>query len=366
MTGPLVAIRADASTVIGTGHVMRCHALAADLAGRGIACHFLCRAHPGHLGATIRAAGHDLTLLPLRPLSPQTSDRYAVWLGADLETDAADTTNALRTLKPDWIIADHYAIDARWERAVATATGAKLMALDGLANRPHDCDLLIDPTFSAEGVARWTGLVPAHCDIRVGPNYAPLRREFHDTQRARPRDGTIRRVFIAFGGVDQPNATGLALNALLSLDRYDIAADLVIGTGNPHRAALERLKSGKDRIRLHVAPGRIAPLMAEADLGIGAGGTMLVEQCRMGLPSLLLSIADNQTGPIRALADQGGAINLGALSDTNRDAMQGLVADALTTLLDHPERLAALGMQIARLMPPSAVSAADLIERGLR
>jgi UDP-2,4-diacetamido-2,4,6-trideoxy-beta-L-altropyranose hydrolase len=345
---------------------MRCLALAADLAGRGIGCHFLCRAHPGHLGGTIRAAGHYLTLMPLRPLSAEMSDRYAAWLGAGLDADAADTSEALRARRPGWVIADHYAIDARWERAVASATGAKLMALDGLANRPHDCDLLIDPTFSTKGAAHWTGLVPARCDVRVGPNYAPLRREFHDTRRARPRDGSIRRVFIAFGGVDQPNATGLALQALLSLDRHDIAADLVIGTGNPHRAALERLIAGTERIRLHVAPDRIAPLMAEADLAIGAGGTMLIEQCQMGLPGLLLSIADNQTGPIRALTAQGGAINLGALSDTNRDAMRGLIADALTTLLDHPERLAALGMQIARLMPPSAVSAADLIERGLR
>ena len=362
----LVAIRTDASTVIGTGHVMRCLALASDLVTRGISCRFVCRAHPGHLGAAITAAGHDLILLPLRPVRADPSEPYAAWLGADIETDIQDMIAAFINLKPGFVIADHYAIDRRWERAVAKATGAQLMAIDGLANRAHACDLLIDPSFSIDGANRWTDLVEPRCDVRTGPQYAPLRREFREVRRTEVRDGTIRRVFIGFGGVDEPNATGLALEAFLSLDQPDIAADLVIGAGNPHRAALEHRVAGKSNIALHVAPNDIATLMAQADLAIGAGGTMLVEQCRMGLPALLLSIADNQTGSIRALAAQGGGIDLGIYTDDARDAIRSRIAQALITLIDHPDQCAALGMQIARLTPSSAVSAADLIERGLR
>lgn len=366
MTPPLVAIRTDASTAIGTGHVMRCLALASDLVARGIACRFICRAHAGHLGAAITAAGNDLVLLPLRPVKANSVETYGAWLGADIETDVQDTIAALGKLKPAFVIADHYAIDQRWEQPVAKATGARILAIDGLANRTHACDILIDPSFSIEGPARWTGLVGPGCAVHTGPHFTPLRREFRETRRAESRDGTIRRVFIAFGGVDEPNATSLALEALLSLGRPDLAADVVIGAGNPHRAALASLAANKSNITLHVAPEGIAVMMAKADLAIGAGGTMLVEQCRMGLPALLLSIADNQTGPIKALVAQGGGIDLGRLTVDTRDEARTRIATTLQDLLNNPDRCAAIGMQIARLMPPSAVSAADLIERGLR
>ena len=366
MSAPLIAFRADASTFIGTGHVMRCLAFASDLAARGMKCLFVCRAHQGHLGASIAAAGHEVALLPPRPVPMKQSEPYAQWLGADIETDIDDFLKALADRKPDFVIADHYAIDRRWESAVAQATRARIIAIDGLANRAHACDLLIDPSFSSDGAERWRDLVEPGCDVRTGPHYAPLRREFRETPRRTSRDGIIRRIFIAFGGVDEPNASGLALEALLSLHRPDIAVDLVLGAGNPNRATLERLAEGQTNITLHVAPEGIAALMAHADLAIGAGGTMLVEQCRMGLPALLFSIADNQTPSIRALAAQGGGVDLGIYAEEQRDALRQKIANTLAELLAHPEHLVALGMQIARLMPPSAVSAADLIERGLR
>ncbi|WP_405420711.1 hypothetical protein [Marinobacter flavimaris] len=143
-----IAFRADASVQIGTGHVMRCLTLADELTRQGHECQFICREHEGHLGDLIASNGHGLTLLSPRvdnelDTKGASSDNYALWLGVPWQEDARQTFDVLTPWKPDWLVVDHYALDAEWDSALANAVGS-IMVIDDLANRVHECALLLD------------------------------------------------------------------------------------------------------------------------------------------------------------------------------------------------------------------------------
>ena len=147
------------------------------------------------------------------------------------------------------------------------------MAIDDLADRVHDCDLLLDQNLVAQMHTRYRDKVPAACGLLLGPEYAllqPIYAELHD--RIPPREGPIRRIFISFGGADSDNLTGRSLSAFLSLNRPDIEVDVVITTSGPYAETIRRQVAGHGNIHLHSDLPTLALLMAKADLAIGAGG----------------------------------------------------------------------------------------------
>ncbi len=346
---PGVLFRTDASRRIGAGHVMRCLALADELADCGVASVFVCRAHDGHMAQEIRQQGHRVVLLPLEAglaSDESTEDRpdYVTWLGAPLARDAQQTVHAIAATPLCWVIVDHYAIDFQWERQIKDATGAKVMAIDGLANRRHDCELLLDPTYSSEGKARWDGLLPSASLLMVGPQFALLRSEFtFEKRKLRQRNGIVKRIFLGFGGVDEFNATEVVLEALEGLAGPDLALDVVIAAANPHRVQLLEKYQGHAGVCLHVQPAGMAELMANADLAVSAGGTMLLEQCFMELPAVVCSIAANQVRAARGLHERGAILYIGEFDADKPDMTKQLVRQHVLQLLSEPSRL--VGMQ---------------------
>jgi UDP-2,4-diacetamido-2,4,6-trideoxy-beta-L-altropyranose hydrolase len=293
-----IAFRADASITIGTGHVMRCLTLADRLQEDGVSARFLCRPLDGHLGERITARGHDLAWLPVRE---------------SLARDAEDSLEALADEAPwDWLVVDHYGLDAAWERVMRGAA-KKVMAIDDLADRTHDCDLLLDQNLQEPG--RYSGLVPDACQILIGPRYALLRPQFAAARQGlRPREGKVKRLLVLFGGTDAGGATLKALAAIQLLGRPDLAVDVVVGQANPHRAAIEAACRALPGATLHCQVGDMASLMTAADLFVGAGGTSSWERCCLGLPALVISIADNQIAQSVALAEAGVHRYLGPAS----------------------------------------------------
>ena len=324
----VVAFRTDASRAIGSGHVMRCLALADALLDGGLETHFLCRAHAGHQGGLIVSRGHRLHLLPDAPADAAATG-HATWLGTDWRTDAAQSGEILEGLRPGWLVVDHYALDARWESA-QRAHADHILAIDDLADRDHDCDLLLDQNFHADGELRYKGRLPAPCRLLAGPRYALLRPEFSTARHSlRPRNGEVKRILVCFGGGDAPNLSGRTLDAIASLKRPDIAVDLVAGPLHPCRQALEAACAARPGTTFHAGTERMAELMAAADLAVGAGGGMNWERASLGLPSLVLALADNQRPGVQALAEAGLILGLAEGESAGVDDIVACLAAAL-------------------------------------
>ncbi|CBE68845.1 MAG: UDP-2,4-diacetamido-2,4,6-trideoxy-beta-L-altropyranose hydrolase [Candidatus Methylomirabilis oxygeniifera] len=333
-----IIIRADASLTIGMGHVMRCLTLAMALKGKGAEILFVSREHPGHLCQEIAARGCGVFRLPVMSefRADDTTDgvnllKHAHWLGASWEQDAEETSEAIGGIfgTVDWLIIDHYALDARWESALRSHT-KRLMVIDDLADRSHDCDLLLDQNLFSNGEARYAGKVPAHCGLMLGPQYALLQPEYaelHD--RVPPRDGPIRRILVYFGGADVGNLTGMAIEAFLTLGRSDIDLDVVVNGSSPHAESICQQTAGYANVHLHSGLPTLAPLMVRADLAIGAGGTTTWERCCLGLPSLVITLADNQRPIASELARRRGIRWLGHTGQVTVDAMERAIRELI-------------------------------------
>jgi UDP-2,4-diacetamido-2,4,6-trideoxy-beta-L-altropyranose hydrolase len=309
-----IVIRTDASREIGTGHVFRCLSLAERLRNRGHDVDFACREFPGDLIGTIREKGYGVLRIPRRAAETAAvgGGGPAHWTGVDWEADA-DACVALFSSRAeaDLLVVDHYALDRRWEEKIRPRVRA-ILVIDDLADRPHDCDGLLDQNFFEDPASRYAGLVPPRCRTFLGPRYALLRPEFIEERKTlRTRDGVVRRIFAFFGGVDPTGETGKFLRAMGRVGRPDIALDVVAGSSNPRRDLLEKACSGLPSACFRSGVDRMAPLMAKADLAVGAGGTTMWERCYLGLPCLAMILAENQEKPLRAAAAAGAVRNLG-------------------------------------------------------
>lgn len=297
--GLKVCFRADASLQVGTGHVMRCLTLADALRELGAECRFICREHPGNLIEVIRSKGyvvHGLPCLATRDVGA-SSPAHAAWLGSSQLDDAAASVACLTDWSVDWLVVDHYALDARWEELLQTRC-RQLMVIDDLADRVHRCDLLLDQTFGRI-TADYSTLVPAHCELLCGSRFAMLRPEFavlRDYSLQRRAHAPLQHLLISMGGVDKDNATGQVLDALR---RSSLPADghitVVMGGTAPWLEAVrQQAESMPWPTTVRVGVSDMGRLMADSDLAIGAAGATSWERCCLGLPTIMLILACNQ------------------------------------------------------------------------
>ncbi|MFH6564787.1 UDP-2,4-diacetamido-2,4,6-trideoxy-beta-L-altropyranose hydrolase [Pseudomonas kulmbachensis] len=313
------ALRVDASLQMGTGHVMRCLTLADSLKQQGGECQFICREHPGNLIEHIRNKGFQVHVLPLLAHAVEQTTinpsqlAHAAWLGATQEQDAAECAAILEQLTPDWLIVDHYALDARWETALMPRY-RKLMVIDDLADRPHRCDLLLDQTFGrdAKDYAPWT---PETCTLLCGSQYSLLRPEFanlRDFSLKRRETPQLEHLLITMGGVDKDNATGQILKALRSAELpANCNISVVMGSTAPW---LDDVRQQANQMpwptTVKVGISDMAQLMAESDLAIGAAGATSWERCCLGLPTIMVVLAENQKLAAQILEDAQAAVSL--------------------------------------------------------
>ncbi len=351
--------RADASTQIGTGHVMRCLTLADALRDRGARCGFVCREHPGHLLDLIRSRGHETHALPLatafRTSGGDAAHDHADWLGADWASDVQQTLAIMHDTPVDWLVVDHYALDARWEKQIG-AHCSKVLVIDDLADRPHDCDLLLDQNWLGAGPdLRYAGLVPERCRTLLGPRHALLTPEYAQLRAATPvRDGNVRRVLVFMGGADPSNQTSKVLEALMHPALQSLSLDVVVGVNHPDPRRVEQAAAERPATTFHYGIPSLAGLMAQADLMIGAGGSTAWERMCLGLPAIVIGIARNQLEISRALMAAGYIRFLGEMDTV-------AVADIITAVqaaLNDRAGLMAQSQQCRRLV--TGTGACDL------
>ena len=323
----MIAFRVDGSLQIGTGHVMRCLTLADALRKSGMQCSFLCRPHQGHLLDLITQRGHHALALPQLESCSElsfTDTDHAHWLGVNWEADALDTLNTLSehfdNQMSDWLVVDHYSLDARWEQALRPKS-RRIMVIDDLADRPHDCDLLLDLNLG-RNAQDYDGLMKGDAVKLIGPTYALLRPEFAALRQQsldrRVSGSKLSRLLITMGGVDKGNATGLVLDALKScLLPADMQITVVLG---PHAPWLTKVQEQARQIpwraEVLVNASNMAQLMADCDLAIGAAGSTSWERCCLGLPTLQIVLARNQEFIAQSLKKAGAALTLDSRSIT--------------------------------------------------
>jgi UDP-2,4-diacetamido-2,4,6-trideoxy-beta-L-altropyranose hydrolase len=306
-----VVFRADASVEIGTGHVLRCLTFAEALRLRGVQCQFVCREHCGHLLDDIANRGFAVCALPMATDHCEQADLPgSAWLGADWMTDAQQTLGALGGRKADWLVVDHYSLDICWQRAVRTAF-ANLMVIDDLADRDHDCDLLLDQNLRRT-INDYAGRVPANCAVLTGPRYALLRPEFgglREHSLAKRRDAELRQLFVSFGGVDKDNFTGRVLR-VLQTEPLPAGCRITVAMG-PKALWLDDIRRAAEttpyEVELVINSEEIAHYMARSDLAVGAAGSTSWERCCLGLPAIVTVLAANQDQIAQSLTGAGAA-----------------------------------------------------------
>jgi len=308
-----VVIRADASIKIGAGHVMRCLTLADALKKHtNVEVIFVCREQPGQLREVISKRGYEVISLPEKKKNydPEISaPAHAKWLGVSWKQDIEDTLVAIGKEKVDWLIVDHYAIDYRWHQSAKTICN-KLMVIDDLADRKYDCDILLDQTYG-RNPETYHSLVKEGCQLLVGAKYTLLVDDFfrlrYQALEKRKKINKINRILVSLGSMDPDNLTSIILRGLnQAIWEYYPDVDVVLGSHAPHlQSVINESKQHKLNINVHVDVSNMAELMLYSDLAIGTGGTTSWERCCLGLPTIILQLADNQKEVIRGLIQTG-------------------------------------------------------------
>ncbi len=236
---------------------------------------------------------------------------HASWLGASLDEDATECLDILKGLKTDWLVVDHYAIDATWHQRLRGTVG-HIMAIDDLADREHCCDVLLDQNLGRE-VEEYKAMVPEKCIVLAGPKYALLRPEFANLRRrVRIRDLNVDglKLMVSMGGVDIGNSTGAVLNALAIANLETIRSiDVVMGRDAPWLSEVQRVAVDMPcPTTVSTGVSDMGVRMLQADLAIGAAGSTSWERCCLGLPAIIVVLAPNQRPGALSLNAQGCAL----------------------------------------------------------
>lgn len=289
---------------------------------------FICRRQPGDCIDWIRERG--FTVLELSLAAEMLLNNQSI-IG-----DAVSTQQLLYAHAPfEWLIVDHYEIDHHWE-SMMRGFVRHIMVIDDLANRQHDCDLLLDQNFYLNCEQRYKGLLPKHCKTCLGPSYVMLREEFYSLKNhLRHRDGSVKRLMCFYGASDPTGETLKAIPAIQTLNHKSLHVDVVVGNANPAREQIAAMCSELPRFTYHCQTNRMAELCAQADIALGAGGSANWERAFLGLPSIVTITADNQMETTHAISSVGGAWLLG----NARDIDESEIAAALQEGIHSPERL---------------------------
>ncbi|MCC6597437.1 MAG: UDP-2,4-diacetamido-2,4,6-trideoxy-beta-L-altropyranose hydrolase [Alphaproteobacteria bacterium] len=304
-TGKKILIRADAAPQIGSGHIMRSSVLAKLLQQHGAQITYVCRSFTGHMQDFLRRQGFTVCALPVAPDWVIQRERTETWLGGQ---SAEDAQACFRLTGPqDIVIADHYGIDETWCK-LARNHCRVLVCLDDEAQKPLDCDIVLNQNYYPSPDALYAGLIPDVCQKLIGPRYALLRPEFADARKNAHTRHHIKNVLVLPGGNDH---FGIARQIL---EHWSLDARLTLVVGNQCDDPSLEERAREQGHTLIGSTNTVETLMLESDFCIGAGGSTSWERCCLKLPSALFVLADNQAAIAANLELAGACINLGRIN----------------------------------------------------
>jgi UDP-2,4-diacetamido-2,4,6-trideoxy-beta-L-altropyranose hydrolase len=320
-------IRADASTRMGTGHVMRCLSLAQAWPGKA---RFAMAESTPALEARLVAEGFPLHRITAKPGTVDDAEQ-TIAIGLKPEAQQSGTWVSGLKSQPAWVVCDGYHFDADFQRAIKKAV-LRLLQVDDYGHAEHySADYILNQNLYASG--RFYADREPYTRLLLGTRYVMLRQQFNEWRNwHREVPPVARKVLVTLGGADPDNVTGKVIEALRGLD---VEAKIVVGGSNPHLNQLQsQVASLQSQVFLIVDANNMPELMAWADVAVFAGGTTSYELAFMGLPGLVFVLADNQAGIAAALDRERVSVNLGE----HTQVTVAKTADVLQSLLNDPSR----------------------------
>lgn len=310
-------IRVDAGRQIGDGHFLRCLTLANNFKKNFKEIIFVSNQLPKHFFKVIKI--NNFEICKIHGYSHIQEQVLEKELKRELiQKDLIQTRKIIEKYKKssNVLLIDHYGLDYVWEKNIRKSV-EKIIVIDDLANRKHDCDILIDQNFYKNMEKRYTKLIPKHCKQFLGPKFALLRPEFFSARKNLKRKNQLKKILISFGGSDPSNETYKALSSLNNLEKkYRI--DVIVGSNNPNKKQIMKLCSKISFCDFYEQVENISKYMKKADLAIGGGGTSTWERCCLGLPTIITSISKDQKKIAEELSKIECAINLGTSMKTTK------------------------------------------------
>jgi UDP-2,4-diacetamido-2,4,6-trideoxy-beta-L-altropyranose hydrolase len=326
-----IAIRVDASPVMGLGHLQRCLALAAALRETGTESVFVTRDLGVDAADRIARAGHPVHRLPppgnVVPI--ETGPPQAPWAQVAWTVDAGQTCDGLAGMAVQWVVVDHYAFDASWHRMVAVRLATRIAVIDDLADRPLDAALLIDQNLHEDHRRKYNGVLAHPTPLLAGPRFALLDAAYAAAQRCKPGQ-PVRSIGIFMGGTDARYLSASALRACREEAGFEGNIEIVTTRANPRHHELIALAGQWPRTRVSLDLPHLAGFFGAHDVQIGASGGAMWERCCIGAPTLAVVAAENQRTVIDELARLGAVVTPDPIDDTSPNAL----ARALRPLLD--------------------------------
>jgi UDP-2,4-diacetamido-2,4,6-trideoxy-beta-L-altropyranose hydrolase len=298
-------VRADANQAMGTGHVMRCLALAQAWQDTGGQAIFAMAESSPSLRKRLR--GESITITQV--CAPSGTDK-----------DARATIALASQHAAGWVAVDGYQFGAEYQRALKD-NGFKVLFLDDHGHADHYyADLVLNQNISAEEKLYENRDPGTHC--LLGTKYCLLRREFTSWRHWKREIGPVgHRVLITMGGSDPEEFTRRAIAALDAIEDERLEAIVVVGGSNVRSSQLKTCCAASNKITLRRDVTNMAELMTWADVAISAAGTTSWELCLLGLPSILIDLAENQTRLAQELDRRGCAIHLGNAECVSSDVL---------------------------------------------
>jgi len=349
----IILFRVDTGTMIGTGHLLRCLSLADYFTTAYHNCQII--------WATVMHSNNLISRIPshhqIIRLNPQSdhnmTESTSTWLGnIDQDVDGiVDGLHSLMVSYVDLLVVDHYAIDYQWESWFLGKFPDvdKIMVIDDLANRDHICDYLVDTSYRVGETTidhndiryddeyynnRYHNnqLISRDTKVLLGGKYFMLNDQFTrvryllEKEYTKLQDRSNNPIFIinvAFGGADVPNVTSKVVQLLLNEYRShdQVRVEIILGGLNQHKDDIQNLVKDVPNFSLYqnISYDKLSGLLANTHLSICAGGVSLYERCAMAIPSIVITIADNQIESTTNMAKDGIITYIGGVNNWNPD-----------------------------------------------
>ena len=328
-----IAIRTDASHAIGSGHLMRCLALARELREVGWKVVFISSGREKKWIDLIKGNKFECEVIDSsldlgHSLHVDSEEPEGYW-----QQDAVETKQVLKNRRIGWLIVDHYGLGSYWESALRACT-KNIMVIDDLADRKHDCDILVDCIYGRTH-DDYFGLVPSKCQMLLGTKYALIRPEFcelrNEALKRRSDHKSIQRVLVSLGGVDKGNLTEKVVDILQLIDWHtSIELDIVVGHGYQQISRIKKqIESIPFKAKLNIGVSDMATRIFNAEIGVGTFGVSTWERFCLGLPSVNIVSEANQLEAVAKL-DQlecAGIVHMHSLEEQIRSTINEIVSD---------------------------------------